>query len=275
MKPFRRRTGFTLIELLVVVAIIAILAALIMPAIASARRRGNLAREVSSAKQLMAAYHAYASDHDGELMPGMGDFPAVDAYGKEVHSPVNLRYPWRIAPYLQYDLRILWGSDSDDMVNKAAKGAPEGYHYAVSVSPALGANAAYVGGDYQSLPPNRERNIQAYGQYCVTRMGHATRPGSLIVFASAGSNYEGERLSGYFKVEAPYFTSRKWISSEKPSKLPEENGFVDFRWGDKAVAAMLDGHVELLDFAQMQDMRRWCNLAAEADDPDWKLGSSR
>lgn len=276
MRPRERstRTGFTLTELLVALVIIAVLTALLLPVIGGMRQRANMSREIAAARQLMAAYLLYPSDHDGELLPGFGNFPAKDDQGNEVHSPVNYRYPWRIAPYLRYDMRILWGNNADDRLIKLAQGPRDAYIYGVSVQPAFGINAAYVGGDYQVLPPNKSKAIDRYGQFCVTRLGQALKPQQLIVFASAGAEYQGQHLSGYFKIDAPNFTGHNWEPSASSESSPESTGHVDFRYQGKAVAAMLDGHVELLDFDQMNDMRRWSNQAAQAGNREWKLGQS-
>jgi prepilin-type N-terminal cleavage/methylation domain-containing protein len=54
--------GFTLIELLVVIAIIAILAALLLPALAAAKRKAKLAQCQSNFHQISIACYAYAND---------------------------------------------------------------------------------------------------------------------------------------------------------------------------------------------------------------------
>ena len=81
-----KRGSFTLIELLVVIAIIAILAAILMPALSSARKRGRQTTCINNLKTLGMVLHSYAEDNVD--LPPLG---WTSTYGGSHYWPAVLR----------------------------------------------------------------------------------------------------------------------------------------------------------------------------------------
>jgi type II secretory pathway pseudopilin PulG len=63
----RVSAAFTLIELLVVIATIAVLAALLLPALSRSKEQAHAAVCLNNVKQLQLAWHMYVEDHNGRL----------------------------------------------------------------------------------------------------------------------------------------------------------------------------------------------------------------
>jgi len=69
----RIREGFTLTELLVVIAVIAIMAAMLVPALSKAKHQVVAAACLGNEKQLAAAFHMYAQDNSERIVQ-MADY---------------------------------------------------------------------------------------------------------------------------------------------------------------------------------------------------------
>jgi prepilin-type N-terminal cleavage/methylation domain-containing protein len=145
-------TGFTLIELLVVIAIIALLMAILMPALQRVRKQAGGVACLNRLKQWGLFFAMYAEDHDGRFMEGHTAQPqanrwvsALGDYYKwndEFTCCPNATKPWvdennvsEGAEGTDVGVTMAWGYMNQDHWAKPMKGSYGVNGYCVDIQP--------------------------------------------------------------------------------------------------------------------------------------------
>jgi prepilin-type N-terminal cleavage/methylation domain-containing protein len=153
----RQFRSFTLIELLVVVAVIAILIALLFPALRGAKEMAHLALCKSNLRQVHAAFSMYGNDYDDYL-------PATYEIEKVVSGTVQVTVPWPAllnayapAPIGTYSGTNIYGNPfsfkglpvkSTDNVYTCPQPRPAWHWFGAPTTPQKGFNVRTGGGTY-------------------------------------------------------------------------------------------------------------------------------
>jgi prepilin-type N-terminal cleavage/methylation domain-containing protein/prepilin-type processing-associated H-X9-DG protein len=149
--PSRVPGGFTLIELLVVIAIIAILAALLLPVLNSAKEKARGIKCISNTKQLTLGWLMYANQNDDDVMPNPGWVAGSMLW---TANPANTNTAILVDPKRSVMARYIQNAGvykcPSDIVN-----APNGVRVrSYSMNGSLGGHSPTVVGDYPE-PPGR------------------------------------------------------------------------------------------------------------------------
>ena len=134
---FQPRAGFTVIELLCVIAIIAVIASMLLPAVGKAVERANNIKCQSNLRQIGVAAHAAATDHDNTFpiiefdpqkpaYPNAGDGakPLPEALAPYGIGPANLQCPEDVKGpgwFAKLGSSYMWSPISEDEPTVAVK----------------------------------------------------------------------------------------------------------------------------------------------------------
>lgn len=111
----KKRLGFSLIELLVVIAIIAILTALILPAVQQAREAARITQCKNNLKQIGLALHNYESTHT--MLPPSRINIASPVF-QQSWIVMILPYMDQAVVYNQYNFNVSWYGQANDNATK-------------------------------------------------------------------------------------------------------------------------------------------------------------
>ncbi len=226
-----RARGFTLVELLVVVAIVGLLIAVLLPALAGARRTAQRVACMSNMRMLVIAQLAYAHDYDGALVDyGLGHGSSV--LDEELAWVVSLK------PY--FDAPLVLRSPVDASPHWPIEAGGDGL-------PAPGTDrlrrTSY--GLNEHVTPRPPFDPIAGRAFRFDDLDKLRRPSSTVQWLIMA--YEGE-----FAAADHAHVFNWWIGEPFPDASPaiaatmsqiDAHGGEAIGWGSRSSYAFLDGHV--------------------------------
>ncbi|MHC4228219.1 MAG: prepilin-type N-terminal cleavage/methylation domain-containing protein [Planctomycetota bacterium] len=229
--------GFTLIELLVVISVIALLMAMLMPALGAARSESRALACKSNLRQLLLAGIGYATENDGSYAPAASDM--WDNAGlhrwhgrrdtlDEAFDP--LRGP--LAGYLA-DGRVKECPGKVDFV----KGQDWKTNFEQGCG-GYGYNMTYIG---SRMWQGGAGSVQAWkDSYArTTRITEIATPGETLMFADTAMAKDQKSLIEYSFAEPPFA-----VAGGEPLTGFYMSPSVHFRHRNRANVGWADGHID-------------------------------
>lgn len=214
---FRGPGGFTLVELFVVIAIVAVLASLLLPAMSSAKALAKRIQCVSNLHQMVIAAQVYVDDHDGF-------YPIAYFSGKVGETPAAFSWdlttlqgnPPTVVP------GVLWQGSGTREIQQCPsfKG---GANWLVDPYTGYNYNTSYLGhGEFESIQkPSKATEVR--------------HPARTLIFGD-----------GQYAAGANKFMRAPWPNPGDETFRGRWSGTQGFRHQGKSNAAFCDGHADSL-----------------------------
>jgi prepilin-type N-terminal cleavage/methylation domain-containing protein/prepilin-type processing-associated H-X9-DG protein len=225
-----RPPAFTLIELLVVIAIIALLIALLSPALQGARKMAQAATCLSNLHQSGSAIFSYSEDNNG-FAPAMDIFATTATY---IHMPIKTTPPQRqyvlACPCKVYSLTTSSGTNQtfnseldDDGSNSTTGGVPHAggaYYWTIQLSHVLSAESiveiydAHLASEMGIAEPSDWSSDYAWNVASFEWTRHPGGSNALFVDLHATPLMSATNQLGY--PQGQNSTTRAWIPGTDP-----------------------------------------------------------
>jgi len=236
MKKTHRKAAFTLIELLVVIAIIGILAGLLLPVLAGAKKKARTVKSISNQKQIGLGYEQYLGDHDqwfpvvaGPASVGGKQGTGMGHKGKPLPGPVARLYGAKVPA-------------SERPLNQYV-GDPEVFH-----------DPADIGGGIYNLPSCWDSLGNSYQPQVADDMFRVKRV--LGVSSEPSESYEGKSMH-QSELTAYNAVDKKIIQGDWNWPYDREDAWHGVKGHGRHIMLYGDMHVDQFIFPPTSTMLKW------------------
>ncbi|MCD4831968.1 MAG: prepilin-type N-terminal cleavage/methylation domain-containing protein [Anaerohalosphaeraceae bacterium] len=247
------KKAFTLVELLVVISIIAILLAILMPALGAARSQGKAIVCKSNIRQLVLANTGYATENNGFYVPAASDMWISAGF---LRGGYHRWHGVRKNGYEPFEPSkgLLVSYLADGKVKecpKRVKFVDDQTNYEKGCG-GYGYNMTYIGSRIWS------DSYTKYAYETTARDSKIGQPAQTLMFADCAiSNYEQDLIE--YSFAEPPFT----VYKGQPITSFYMSPTIHFRHRDKANIGWVDGHISAKAMAKSDRENNWRVLSSE------------
>ncbi|MCB9844595.1 MAG: type II secretion system protein [Phycisphaeraceae bacterium] len=240
------RRAFTLIELLVVIAIIAVLVAILLPALSGTREAGRSAVCLSNQRQIGAAAGSYAETFEEWVVreAGTGRCQVRD---RGFSTP----WPWAFRPLI--DSKWHWEVTDYDLYT----GAP--YYKCPSYPNPSGHQVQYANNGMDFHADGRWRYYKP-----LTKLHAIQFPSKLFYLGEYQDDFDNNRYDDLYDPGRPNRNIAIWYDLRRPSEFSrieddQTRASID-RHNQGVNILRLDGHASFVRTEDVVDMTNWDDL---------------